>query len=107
LENSWLPEKELTNAKELLDKFKQREKPTMKQRLNTLTLQAQQNPKEGILSWTQSMTSNSQSSKLKVPQVNPMTRPSRDPEKQETHAKPSGDLVSRDQTKNKLPNVTF
>jgi hypothetical protein len=40
-ENSWLPEKELTNAKELLNKFKQQEKQTPKQRTNTLMLQAQ------------------------------------------------------------------
>jgi len=31
-------------------------------------------------------------------------RPARDPEKQGTHAKPSGDLVSRDQTRNKSPD---
>jgi hypothetical protein len=81
LENSWLPEKELTNAKELLDKFKQQEKQVTKQRLNTLVLQAQQEPKEGILSWTPSTTSRSPSSKLKVPQVNPVIRPAHDPEK--------------------------
>ena len=40
-ENSWLPEKELTKAKELLDKFKQQEKHMTKQRLNTLALQVQ------------------------------------------------------------------
>ena len=51
-ENSWLPEKELTHAKELLDKFKQQEK----WKINTLALQAQQNPKEGILSWMESIT---------------------------------------------------
>jgi hypothetical protein len=62
-EKSRLPEKELTNAKELLDQFKY----TTKQKLNTLALQAQQEPKEGILSWTQSTTSSSQSSKSKVP----------------------------------------
>jgi hypothetical protein len=76
----------------------------MKQRLNTLVLQAQQEPKEGILSWMKSTTSSSLSSKLKVPQVNPVTRPARDPEKQEARAKPPGDLVSRDQTKNKSPD---
>ena len=81
LENSWLPEKELTNAKELLDKFKQQEKQVTKQRLNTLVLQAQQEPKEGILSWMPSTTSCSPSSKLKVPQVNPVIRPARDLEK--------------------------
>jgi hypothetical protein len=44
-------------------------------------LQAQQRPKEGILLWTQSMTSSITSSKSKVPQVNPVIRPSHDPEK--------------------------
>jgi hypothetical protein len=77
-----------------------------KQRLNTLALQAQQEPKERILLWTQSTTSNSQSSKSKVPQVNPVIRPSRDPKKQETRVKPSGDLVSRDQTRNKSPDTS-
>jgi hypothetical protein len=105
-ENSWLPEKELTNAKELLNKFKQQEKHTTQQRLNILALQAQQEPKEGILLWTQSITSSSPSSKSKVPQVNPVIRPSHDPEKQGTCAKPSGDLVSRDQTRNKSPDTS-
>jgi hypothetical protein len=105
-ENLWLPEKELTNAKELLDKFKQQEKHMTKQRLNTLALQVQQEPKEGILSWMQSMTSSSQSSKSKVPQVNPVIRPSHDPEKQGTCAKPSCDLVLRDQTRNKSPDIS-
>jgi hypothetical protein len=104
LENSWLPEKELANAKELLDKFKQQENRTTKQRLNTLALQVQQRPKEGILSWMQSATSSITSSKSKVPQVNPVIRQARDPEKQGTRAKPSGDLVLRDQTRNKSPD---
>jgi hypothetical protein len=102
LENSWLSEKELTNAKELLDQFKQ--KHTLKQRINTLALQAQQRPKEGILLWMQSATSSITSSKSKVSQTNPVIRPARDPEKQGTRAKPSGDLVSRDQTRNKSPD---
>ena len=58
-ENLWLPEKELTNAKELLDQFKQKHTP--KQRISMLTLQVQQRPKEGILSWTQSTTSDRKS----------------------------------------------
>jgi len=69
----------------------------MKQRLNTLALQVQQEPKEGILLRMQSATSSSESSKLKVPQVSPMIRPTCDPEKQGTRAKPSGDLIPRDQ----------
>jgi hypothetical protein len=101
-ENSWLPEKELTNAKELLDQFKQKHTP--KQRISTLALQAQQRPKEGILLWTQSTTSSITSSKSKVPQVKPVIRPARDPKKQGTRANTSGDLVSRDQTRNKSPD---
>ena len=49
------------------------------------------------------MTLSSLSSKSKVPQVNPMIRPTCDPEKQEAHAKPSGDLVPCDQTRDKSP----
>ena len=70
-------------------------------------MQAQQEPKEGILSWTQSTTSSSQSSKSKVPQVNPMIRPSCDPEKQETCAKPSGDLIPHDQIRSKSPDISY
>jgi hypothetical protein len=106
LENSWLSEKELTNVKELLNQFKQWERHTMKQRLNTLALQVQQKPKEGILSWTQSVTSSVTSSKLKVLQVNPMIRPAHDPEKQGAHANSSGDLITRDQTRNKSPDTS-
>jgi hypothetical protein len=101
-ENSWLPEKELTNVKELLDQFKQKHNP--RQRISTLALQAQQRPKEGILSWTASAISSITSFKSKVPQVNPMIRPARDPEKQGAHAKPSGNLVSRDQISNRSPD---
>jgi len=101
-ENSWLPEKELTNAKELLDQFKQKRNP--RQGISTLVLQAQQRPKEGILSWMQSTTSSVTSFKSKVPQVNPVIRPAHDPEKQGARAKPSGDLNSRDQIRNKSPN---
>ena len=99
-ENSWLSEKELTNAKELLNQFKQKHTP--KQRISTLTLQAQQRPKEGILLWTQSATSSITSYKSKVPLVNPVTRPARDPEKQGARVKPSGDLISRDQ----IPDIS-
>jgi hypothetical protein len=102
LENSWLPEKELTNAKELLNQFKQ--KHNSRQGISTLVLQAQQRPKEGILSQMQSTTSSITSFKSKVPQVNPAIRPARDPEKQGARAKPSGDLVSRDQTSNRSPD---
>jgi len=78
----------------------------MKQRLNTLVLQVQQEPKEGILSWTQSTTSSSQSPKSKAPQRSPTIRPPYDSEKQGTRANQSGDLVSRDQTRNKSPDIS-
>jgi len=58
------------------------------------------------LSWMQSTTSSITSSKSKVPQVNPMTRLAHDPEKQGTHAKPSDDLVSCDQTRNRSPDLS-
>ena len=103
-ENSWLPEKELTNARELLDQFKR--KHSSRQGRNMLALQAQQRPKEGILSRTAFATSSITSSKSKVPQVNPVTRPACDPEKQGARVKPSGDLVSRDQISNKLPDIS-
>jgi hypothetical protein len=103
-ENLWLPEKELTNARELLNQFKR--KHSSRQGRNMLTLQVQQRPKEGILSRTQFATSSITNSKSKVPQVNPMIRPARDPEKQGARAKPLGDLVSRDQISNKLPDIS-
>jgi hypothetical protein len=58
------------------------------------------------VSRTQSATSSITSSKSKVPQVNPVIRPARDPEKQGARAKPSGDLVSCDQISNKLPDIS-
>ena len=57
-----------------------------------------------IMSWTQSATSSITSFKSKVPQVNPVIRPACDPEKQGARAKPSGDLDSRDQIRNKSPD---
>jgi len=59
-----------------------------------------------VLSWMQSATSRSLSSKSKVPQVNLVIRPARDPEKQGACARPLGDLVSYDQTRNKSPNTS-
>jgi len=56
------------------------------------------------VSWTQSATSSITSSKSKVPQVNPVIRPAHDPEKQGAHVKPSGDLTSHDQIRNKSPD---
>jgi hypothetical protein len=96
-ENSWLPEKELSHAQELLKEFKQRTR--------VQALQAQQKSKEGILSWTQSTTSSLQSSKSKVPQVNIVTRLAHDPEKQGACALASGDLIPRDQTRRKSPDT--
>jgi hypothetical protein len=97
-ENSWLPEKELTHAKELLNKFKQK--------THIPVLQAQQNPKEGILSWTESVTSSFRNSKLKISQVNPVIRPTCDPEKQGTRDKLSSDLIPRDQSTSKSPDIS-
>jgi hypothetical protein len=77
-----------------------------KQRLNTLALQAQQEPKEGMLLWMQSATSCSPSSKSKDPQVNPMIRPAYDPEKQGACANSSGDWIAYDQTRNKSPDTS-
>jgi len=59
----------------------------------------------GLLSWTESTTSNFQSSKSKVPQVSPVIRPARDPEKQGTRAKLSGDLILCDQSTSKSPDI--
>jgi hypothetical protein len=65
----------------------------------------QQFPAMGMVSWTQSTTSSFQSSKSKVPQVNPMIRPARDPEKQGAHAQVSGDMTPWDQIRNRSPNT--
>jgi len=56
--------------------------------------------------WTQSATLSFTSSKSKVPQVNPMIRLARDPEKQGAHANSSGDLIIHDQTRNKSPDTS-
>jgi hypothetical protein len=53
----------------------------------------------------QSITSSVLSSKPKVSQVNPVTRPACDPEKQGACAK-SGDLITYDQTRNKSPDTS-
>jgi hypothetical protein len=57
------------------------------------------------VSWTQSTTSSSRSSKSKVPQVNLVTRPARDPEKLRAHAQTSGDPIPCDQTRSKSPDT--
>jgi len=53
---TWVPAKELTHAKELVQEFLSRQKPKEGIRV----LQAQQKPKEGILLRTESMTSHIQ-----------------------------------------------
>ena len=58
------------------------------------------------MSWTESATSSIQSSKSKVPQVSPVIRPARDPEKQGTCAKLSGDLIPRDQSTSKSSDIS-
>jgi hypothetical protein len=58
------------------------------------------------VSWTESATSSFRSSKLKVPQVSPMIRPARDPEKQGIRAKLSGDLIPHDQSTSKSPDIS-
>jgi hypothetical protein len=57
------------------------------------------------VSWTQSTTSSLQSSKSKIPQVNPVTRPARDPEKQGARAQTSGDQGARDPTRSQSPDI--
>jgi hypothetical protein len=52
------------------------------------------------------MISSFQSSKSKVSQVNSVTRPAYDPEKQGAHANSSGDLITCDQTRNKSPDTS-
>jgi len=52
-DRTWVPAKELTHAKELVQEFLSRQKP----KEGIQVLQAQQKPKEGILSRTESATS--------------------------------------------------
>ena len=97
-ENSWLPAKELTHAKELLQEFKTRTHPKEGIRV----LQAQQKPKEGILSRTKSASTRSTSPKLQkspspiAPAPKPsysqvVKKPPRDPEK--VSCEPTRDLA--------------
>ena len=51
-DQTWVPAKELSYAKELVQEFLSRQKP----KEGIRTLQAQWEPKEGILSQTQSVT---------------------------------------------------
>jgi len=55
-DRTWVPAKELTHAKELVQEFLSRQKP----KEGIQVLQAQQKPKEGILSRTESATSYTQ-----------------------------------------------
>jgi len=52
-DHTWVPAKELTHAKELVQDFLLRQKP----KEGIQVLQVQQKPKEGILLWTESATS--------------------------------------------------
>jgi hypothetical protein len=74
--------------------------PSLKQFASTVVSQSL------LMSWTASMTLSPQSSKSKVPQVNSVIGPPRDSEKQGTCVKQSGDRVSRDQTRNKSPDIS-
>ena len=60
----------------------------------------------GDLLWAESATSSFRGSKSKVPQVSPVIRPTRDPEKQGTHAKLSGDWIPCDQSTSKSPDIS-
>jgi len=55
-DHTWVPAKELTHAKELVQEFLLRQKP----KEGIWVLQVQQKPKEGILSWTESAISRNQ-----------------------------------------------
>ena len=87
LENSWLPAKELMHAKELLENFRThqakiqhlviwQEKHTPEEvRPTLLALRVQWEPKEGILSWTQSAPSQDMHKKPPSP-PDPTLKPS-------------------------------
>ena len=54
---TWIPAKELTHAKELVEQFKAMQKAAQKSKEGIRALQEQGKPKEGILSWTKSTPS--------------------------------------------------
>jgi len=54
---TWIPAKELTHAKELVEQFEAAQKAAQKSKEGIRTLQEQGKPKEGILSWTKSTPS--------------------------------------------------
>jgi len=62
-DRTWVPAKELSHAKELVQEFLSRQKP----KEGIWTLQAQWEPKEGILLWTQSVTTRKQETPKQSP----------------------------------------
>jgi len=56
-DRTWIPAKELTHAKELVNQFEAMQKTAQKSKEGIQALQEQGKPKEGILSWTKSMPS--------------------------------------------------
>ena len=67
-DRTWVPAKELLHAKELVQEFLSRQKP----KEGIRALQVQWKPKEGILSWTQSVTTRKQETpKPSLPQAAP------------------------------------
>jgi len=56
-DRTWIPAKELTHAKDLVEQFEAMQKAAQKSKEGIQTLQEQGKPKEGILLWTKSMPS--------------------------------------------------
>jgi len=56
-DRTWIPAKELTHAKELVEQFEATQKTVQKSKEGIHALQEQGKPKEGILSWTKSTPS--------------------------------------------------
>jgi len=56
-DHTWIPAKELTHAKELVEQFEATQKAAQKSKEGIQALQEQGKPKEGILSWTKSTPS--------------------------------------------------
>ena len=56
-DRTWIPAKELTHAKELVEQFEATQKAAQQAKEGIQALQEQGKPKEGILLWTKSMPS--------------------------------------------------
>jgi len=56
-DRTWIPAKELTHAKELVEQFEAMQKAAQKSKEGIQALQEQGKPKEGILLWMKSMPS--------------------------------------------------